>query len=718
MEDFTKLRIYDELKSKRNCIYYIQNLNNVIDIVEKALAETKIVFSGYTDHGIHHSYNVAEYMDDIIGNNISMISSLELYIILLCALLHDLGMIVSEAEKSDIISGRKKILRYGSFDKVKEVIANGDESLALQYIIRKAHGDRVGRKIKELFLNERNLLRDSKGNPILNLVSVLCESHQRSTDFLIEKFSESYQLSDRVDGLYISSLLRIADLLDISSDRALESIYRILRISEDDNKREHWLKNMAIFSGKKIEKSDFSEKCCSCDKYIRKICLYGFSYEEYVSNYGSISIEDFNKIQCEILNYKSYIEKEVSECNEILLSHSDKNHQLYLSNDVQYLLHGKYREPNYKIDMNYDTVVDLLLGKAIYGDSRVGLREIIQNGIDACKYKVASLDVNDLISYNPTIIIDYIKNDRNSDYDLIEIYDTGIGMDKNIIENYFLNIGKSFYMSEEYKISDKQFLNAGCYGIGFFSAFMLSESVEVYSKLWGTNDVWHVTVEKNSRYACIEKSDRDVNGTIISLKYNDFKKIFPHMSDVKYFIEVNFLSDITEEKKVVIYIRKDENTVKIELPSIKDILINDKQKLTVDFSEYLNGIECQATIKKEEKANWYIFSEEGGKCVFKKCNYKALKKYREITYMKLFFENSFLFVPPELNPDPFMYNGDRQRSFNLLSEKILSGYDYCLQNFLDENGIPYPPSGEVPPAYIGSLRSKQCRNIPQRTILF
>ena len=65
MEDFTKLRIYDELKSKRNCIYYIQNLNNVIDIVEKALAETKIVFSGYTDHGIHHSYNVAEYMDDI-----------------------------------------------------------------------------------------------------------------------------------------------------------------------------------------------------------------------------------------------------------------------------------------------------------------------------------------------------------------------------------------------------------------------------------------------------------------------------------------------------------------------------------------------------------------------------------------------------------------------------------------------------------------------------
>lgn len=468
MEDFTKLRIYDELKSKRNCIYYIQNLNNVIDIVEKALAETKIVFSGYTDHGIHHSYNVAEYMDDIIGNNISMISSLELYIILLCALLHDLGMIVSEAEKSDIISGRKKILRYGSFDKVKEVIANGDESLALQYIIRKAHGDRVGRKIKELFLNERNLLRDSKGNPILNLVSVLCESHQRSTDFLIEKFSESYQLSDRVDGLYISSLLRIADLLDISSDRALESIYRILRIFEDDNKREHWLKNMAIFSGKKIEKSDFSEKCCSCDKYIRKICLYGFSYEEYVSNYGSISIEDFNKIQCEILNYKSYIEKEVSECNEILLSHSDKNHQLYLSNDVQYLLHGKYREPNYKIDMNYDTVVDLLLGKAIYGDSRVGLREIIQNGIDACKYKVASLDVNDLISYNPTIIIDYIKNDRNSDYDLIEIYDTGIGMDKNIIENYFLNIGKSFYMSEEYKISDKQFLNAGCYGIGFF----------------------------------------------------------------------------------------------------------------------------------------------------------------------------------------------------------------------------------------------------------
>lgn len=710
MKDFFDLRIYNELKSRKNCEGYIQNLTNVISIAEKALSETKIIFSGYTDHGIHHSYNVAEYMDDIIGENISMISSLELYIIVVCALLHDLGMIVSEAEKDDIISGRKKIFRYGSFNKVKEVIANGDESIALQYIIRKAHGDRVREKIEELFFNERNLLRDNKGNPISNLVSLICESHQRSTDFLMEKFSENYQLSDKVDALYISALLRIADLLDISSDRALENIYRILRISEDDNKREHWLKNMAIFSGKKIEKSDFSEKCCSCNLYIRKICLYGFSYEEYVNNYGYISIEDFIKIQCEILNYKSYIEKEILACNNILLSHSDKNHQLYLSNNVKYLLHGKYREPNYRIDMNYDTIVDLLLGKAIYGDSRVGLREIIQNGMDACKYKVASLEVNDLMSYNPTIVINYIKSDNSSDYDRVEIYDAGIGMDKNIIENYFLNIGKSLYMSEEYKVSDKQFLNAGCYGIGFFSSFMLSGTVDVYSKLWGTKDVWHVTVEKNSRYACIEKSDRDVNGTIVSLKYDDFKNVFPNKDDVKYFIEGNFLSNIANGKKVMMFIRKDEKTEKIELPSINDVLINDKQKLTVDFSKYLSEIDCKATICKEEKANWFMFSEENGKVVLKKCSHKTLKKYKEITYMKLFFGNSFIFVPPELNPDPFMYNGDRQRSFNLLSERILNGYDYCLKNFLDDNGFAYPPDAEVPPAYIGKFNIETVNN--------
>lgn len=182
------------------------------------------------------------------------------------------------------------------------------------------------------------------------------------------------------------------------------------------------------------------------------------------------------------------------------------------------------------------------------------------------------------------------------------------------------------------------------------------------------------------------------------------------MNDVKYFVEVNFLSDITAEKKVKILIRKEENYKEVELPSIGDVLINDKKKSTADFSKYLKGIECQATIKKEEKANWYIFCVENGKGFFKKCSYKTLKKYKEITYLKLFFGNSFLFVPPDLNPDPFMYNGDRQRSFNLLSERILSDYNYSLKDFLDDNDFPYPPTDEVPPAYIGKFSIRNINN--------
>lgn len=705
MKDFLSLRICKELKtrdSKQKNVYY-SNIEKAVEIAEIALAETKIVFSGYTEHGITHSYNVAKYMDDIIGNNISSISSLELYIIILCALLHDFGMIVSEAEKKEIIEGKKTILRYGSFNKVKEFIANGDELIALQYIVRKAHGERVSKNIDVVFKDNKSIFRDSNGNPIFNLLTLICESHQRGTDYLVEKFSSNYQLADQVDALYIAALLRIADLLDLNSNRAPDNLYKILRISEDPNKKEHWLKNMSIFSGEKIEKSDFSIKCCSCKNYQRKICLYGYTYEEFVNNYGSISIKDFDKIQCEILDYKNYIEKEVAMCNEVLFKHSDKYHQLYLSNSVKYLIHGNYRKPNFKIDMNYYTIVDLLLGRSIYGDSRIGLREIIQNSMDACKYKVASLDINELESYNPTIIIEYKKKGENLDYDTIEIYDTGIGMDKGIIENYFLNIGKSLYMSDEYKVSNNRFQNAGCYGIGFFSTFMLSESVEVYSKLLGTNDTWHVTIEKGNRYACIEKSNLNVNGTIISLNYNDFKKSFPTVEDVKFYIESNFLSDINDEKKVTIKIRKDGNTENVNLLSIKDILNNDKKKEKIELSKYLDGIDCQMTIRNEEKARWFKFCVENGKGCFKECSYTELKEYKEITYIKLFFDNSFLFVPPDLISDPFMYNGDRQRAFNIVTEKILREYDYTLQDFLDDNGFEYPDRDEIPPAYIGKF---------------
>lgn len=40
---------------------------------------------------------------------------------------------------------------------------------------------------------------------------------------------------------------------------------------------------------------------------------------------------------------------------------------------------------DYKLELNYKAITNLLMGENIYGDKKYGLREIIQNSIDACK---------------------------------------------------------------------------------------------------------------------------------------------------------------------------------------------------------------------------------------------------------------------------------------------------------------------------------------------
>lgn len=703
--DFLKLRICEELRKrdeKTNTDYY-SKITKLLDLASSALERIQIVFSGYTEHGIKHSFNVLKSMDSIIGPCITNITSLELYIVVLCALLHDFGMIVSEQEKREIIEGNKTIYRYGSFERVKEFIADGDESLALQYIIRKEHGERVGEKINEIFKEKGYLLSDSLENPLKELIITICKSHQKSTDYLQERFNKNYQFSETVNGLFIAALLRIGDILDISSSRAPGTFYKLLRITEDSDKRNHWLKNMSIISGEKIESSEFSKRCCSsCRHPIRQIYLYGLSYDEFVSNNGYISVSEYDHIQCEILDYITSIELEVKKCNNLLFVHSDNYHQLYLTNSVKYITHGNYRIPNYRIDMNYDSIVDLLLGKSLYGDSRIGLREILQNSMDACKYKVASLDANELESYNPTIIIEYIKNPVG-EYERIDVFDTGIGMDEMVIEKYFLNIGRSLYTSDDYKVSANRFLNAGFYGIGFFASFMLSDTVEVYTRLLGTSVTWHVRIDKNNRYASIEKSDRVVNGTIISLNYSTFANSFPTEDDVAYYIETNFLSDINTQKQITIKIKKDDEIREVLLTSMNEVLRLDTQKRTISLSKYLNGIDCQMSICNEKRARWFKLSMVNNRPVFKECSFQELANYTSITYLKLFFDNSYLFVPPEINNDPFMYNGDRQRSFNLLSERIINEYNYTLKDFLDDNRFDYPSLSEVPPAYIGKF---------------
>ncbi len=122
-------------------------------------------------------------------------------------------------------------------------------------------------------------------------------------------------------------------------------------------------------------------------------------------------------------------------------------------------------------------IVSLLIGKSLYPNPYIFVRELIQNSVDACnrvKEKHTHL--------SPKI---FINLDRTENY--IEVVDEGDGMTKAIIKNHFSVIGKS--ISQDFNDNSGHFNLISQFGIGFISTFIVAEKVIVNTKHDGEDNV-------------------------------------------------------------------------------------------------------------------------------------------------------------------------------------------------------------------------------------
>jgi hypothetical protein len=126
-------------------------------------------------------------------------------------------------------------------------------------------------------------------------------------------------------------------------------------------------------------------------------------------------------------------------------------------------------------------------------------------------------------NYTPHIKVSfYSKN--NVDY--LEVYDNGIGMNQHIIDNYYANIGSSFYKSREFyelmaEIS-AIYKPISRFGIGILACFMVSDSLEVNTRRvigrYRYDEPLKVSVEGYDSIFCITESDREEPGTTTTLQ--------------------------------------------------------------------------------------------------------------------------------------------------------------------------------------------------------
>lgn len=639
MESIPKLKILKERDS-----LFLTNISKMVQYAETVLKEIKNTFDNYTNHDIEHSISVIKYMCDAVSD-IEALSDLEITIIIYVGLLHDIGMIVTDEEKERIKNNKYKLSQYD----YASVLGNckNNETIAIQEIIRPIHAIRSREFIIQKMIEQKPLFEVIGMNGVYfdEIVGNICVSHNEEFEWIKLNLESDIKLGQyTVNPQYIAILLRLADLLDIDSSRTPDYLYDLISPSgiSDDEWRQHFI----ITNSEKIVGSFNNLKC--------------------IEFYGSTKDA---KIHRKLLNYIDWIKKELENSTIFLNESKCEKYRLNINTNIRNMIKPQnFVFSNFKLSLDYKSITNLLMGENIYNDKKCGLREIIQNSIDACKLMKEESKKLEEYKYNPYIpkIIIRIDELKKS----VTIFDNGIGMSFDIIKKYFLNVGVSYYNSNDCKYRGYSYTPIGNYGIGFLACFMLSNNIQIKSKRFDCVDTFIVDVEKDNEYVVFNKSsEKSTSFTEITLD-EKFFEVFKTANDVKTYIEQTFLDD--DISVIVQSINDEDGDLNIKCNLISS---NASSEETISLSHYLNDIDAYAVINKKIQ---YITSLDDISCNnYVYADGKITKYDKDVHNIDdLIFENKLNYVTVTLIPNSM------QEKFDSFYE-ALGDYGEAVDKFDD-----------------------------------
>ena len=154
-----------------------------------------------------------------------------------------------------------------------------------------------------------------------------------------------------------------------------------------------------------------------------------------------------------------------------------------------------------------------IIKKWLYSDKDIFLREIVANGIDAItKYKKL-VDMGEALKDDAEYKINVYVNEKEK---TLTVEDNGIGMTADEVEKYITHVafsGAADFLQKYENASGDGII--GHFGLGFYSAYMVSDNVEIYSKSYkaGENGVkWES--DGNSTYK-LSETEQTSRGTKI-----------------------------------------------------------------------------------------------------------------------------------------------------------------------------------------------------------
>ncbi|MCR4813005.1 MAG: molecular chaperone HtpG [Bacteroidales bacterium] len=167
---------------------------------------------------------------------------------------------------------------------------------------------------------------------------------------------------------------------------------------------------------------------------------------------------------------------------------------------------------NGKLNVQTENIFPVIK-KFLYSDHEIFLRELVSNAIDATQ-KLKALSSRGEFSGEMGDLTVEVKVDKNKK--TLTVCDHGVGMTADEIEKYINQI--AFSGAEDFleKYKDIQENLIGHFGLGFYSAFMVADKVEIITKSFKDEPAMHWTCDGSPDYD-MKVCDRKERGTDIVL---------------------------------------------------------------------------------------------------------------------------------------------------------------------------------------------------------
>lgn len=340
---------------------FLPGIAKVAFMAEQQLAhQIPRIFPHYTKHDIAHSARVLDYMAALI-HDVDALCELEVALLVYAAILHDVGMALGdkgiECLKRDELPGCT--IKFAAMTKLRD----GREDLAVQDIIRRIHADLSAQKVLSEYA-EHMAIPQIETVSIADDVAAICRCHTRDVSWIASNIdAQNMKGPFTYNARYVCHILRLADLLDFDSRRTPLCLYHLLAPQGESN--DEWQKHFVISNTEKVKDDKTTGQ--------KRVVLFG-------------KCEDA-QLHRKVLSYIGWINSELDAAIRASEEMATP-YRLLLRDRVDHRIRTVgYTISDFKLTVDFKSLSTLLMGEHIYGDRRLGLRELVQNAIDSCRVR-------------------------------------------------------------------------------------------------------------------------------------------------------------------------------------------------------------------------------------------------------------------------------------------------------------------------------------------